>query len=169
MIVMGRIVAPFGIHGWLKVQPLGDDPLSWRKMSQWWIGPDAESAKESDWRAVSPNGLRMHGKGVVLAVGEIADRTAAESVDGWFLAAPREALPKPAKDEYYWADLVGLRVLNLEGVALGEVSGLIDTGAHSVLQVQDGDVERLIPFVGAYVQEVSLESGEIRVDWGVDW
>lgn len=166
---MGRIVAPFGIQGWLKIQVLGDDPLSWRKMPQWWIGKDPDSQRQEDWRAVRPNGLRPHGKGVVLAVHEIPDRTAAEAVDGWFLAAPRESLPPPAKDEYYWADLIGLRVFGNAGVALGKVQGLIDTGAHAVLEVEDGEKERLIPFVAAYVLSVDTGLGEINVAWEADW
>lgn len=166
---MGRIVAPFGIQGWLKIQVLGDDPLSWRKMPQWWIGKNPDSQRQEDWRPVQPNGLRPHGKGVVLAVLEIPDRTAAEAVDGWFLAAPREALPPPGKDEYYWADLIGLRVVGNAGVVLGKVRNLIDTGAHAVLEIEDGDVERLVPFVGAYVLSVDLELGEIGVAWEADW
>ncbi len=169
MIVMGRIVAPFGIHGWLKVQPLGDDPMSWRRMQQWWIGRNPDSQVLEDWRPVSPGGLRLHGKGVVLTFAELADRTAAESVDGWYIAAPREALPKTAKDEYYWADLVGLTVLGREEVCLGRVTGLIETGAHAVLQVQDGELERLIPFVAAYVGDVDLQRRVVRVDWEADW
>lgn len=169
MIVMGRIVAPFGIQGWLKVQVLGDDPLSWRKMPRWWIGKNPDSLRPDDWREVTPNGLRMHGKGVVLALSEVADRTAAEAIDGWFLAAPREALPSPGKDEYYWADLVGLGVRNSAGVGLGRVRGLIETGAHDVLEVEDGELERLIPFVGAYVKNVDLAAGWIDVEWGADW
>ena len=169
MILMGRIVAPFGIHGWLKVQPLGDDPMSWRRMSQWWIGRNPESQVAGDWRPVSPSGLRPHGKGVVLAISEIPDRTAAESVDGWYIAAPREALPKTAKDEYYWSDLVGLTVVGQGNASLGIVDSLIETGAHAVLRVLDGEVERLIPFVAAYVEEVDLSRKSLKVDWGSDW
>ncbi|MDQ7990639.1 MAG: ribosome maturation factor RimM [Candidatus Dactylopiibacterium sp.] len=169
MIMMGRIAAPFGVHGWLKVQPLGDDPLSWRRMPKWWIGSDPESDRAEDWREVTPNGLRVHGKGVVLALVEVPDRTAAEAIDGWFVAAPREALPKPGKDEYYWADLVGLAVTGREGANLGCVTGLIETGAHDVLEVRDGDVERLIPFVAAHVLEVDLAARVIRTGWELDW
>lgn len=169
MILMGRIVAPFGVQGWLKVQPLGDDPLSWRKMPQWWIGKNPESQRPEDWRVVKPRGLRQHGKGVVLALEDMLDRTAAEAIDGWFIAAPREALPKPANNEYYWADLVGLTVSNAAGLALGKVRGLLDTGVHSVLEVEDGEHERLIPFVDAYVKEVDLAAGSILVEWEPDW
>ena len=166
---MGRIVAPFGIQGWLKVQALGDDPLSWRKMPQWWIGRNPDSQRPEDWRALAPRGLRMHGKGVVAALEGIDDRSAAEAIDGWFIAAPREALPPPGKDEYYWTDLIGLRVSGTGGVALGTVRKLLSTGAHDVLEIEDGETERLIPFVAAYVQDVDLVAGEIRVEWDADW
>ncbi|MBS1208050.1 MAG: rRNA processing protein RimM [Proteobacteria bacterium] len=169
MIVMGRVVAPFGIHGWLKIHPLGDDPLSWRKMPQWWIGKDPDSQRAEDWRALAPRGLRVHGKGVVVALEGVDDRTAAEAVDGWYLAAPREALPAPAKDEYYWTDLIGLRVTGNGGIALGRVRKLLETGAHAVLEIEDGEIERLIPFVAAFIQDVDLAAGEIHVEWEADW
>jgi 16S rRNA processing protein RimM len=169
MIVMGRIVAPFGIHGWLKIQPLGDDPLSWRTMPQWWIGRLPDSQRSEDWRPLAPRGLRVHGKGVVAALESVDSRTAAEEVAGWFIAAPREALPKPAKDEYYWTDLIGLRVTGNGGVALGKVSKLLETGAHAVLEIEDGDTQRLIPFVAVFIQDVDLSAGEIRVEWEADW
>jgi 16S rRNA processing protein RimM len=169
MIVMGRIVAPFGIHGWLKIQPLGDDPMSWRAMPLWWIGKAPDSKLPEDWQPLAPRGLRMHGKGVVAALKGVDGRTEAEAVAGWFIAAPREALPKPAKDEYYWTDLIGLRVVGCGGVALGCVTKLLETGAHAVLEVEDVKVQRLIPFVAAYVKDVDLAVGEIHVEWEVDW
>lgn len=169
MIVMGRVVAPFGIHGWLKLVPLGDDPLTWRKMPQWWFGRNPDSQRPEDWRVCVPRGLRMQGKTVVLAIEGVEDRTAAETLDGFFLAAPREALPPTAKDEFYWTDLIGLEVLGSAGVALGRVTGLVETGAHDVLEVSDGETERLIPFVETYVEEVDLAVGVMRVAWEADW
>ena len=97
------------------------------------------------------------------------DRNAAEAVTGYYIAAPREALPQPDKDEYYWADLVGLTVRNSSGLLLGTVSGLLSTGAHDVLQVQDGEVERLIPFVAHYVTTVDMAARCITVEWEADW
>ena len=79
----------------------------------------------------------------------------------------------PAEGEYYWGDLVGLDVVNEADEALGTVSGLLSTGAHDVLQVQSGEgkgaVERLIPFVAAYVLDVDLAARRIRVSWQKDW
>jgi 16S rRNA processing protein RimM len=78
-------------------------------------------------------------------------------------------LPQPGKNEYYWGDLVGMAVHDETGEALGEVTGLLSTGAHDVLQVQDGDVERLIPFVAAYVLDVDLAARSVRTAWRNDW
>ncbi len=168
MIVLGRIVAPFGVQGWVRIHPFGDDPLSWRKMPHWWLSAD-DKAPDGQWKQVALAACRVHGKSLVAAFEGVADRNGAEAIDGFYVAAPREALPKPAEDEFYWGDLVGLAVENEAGEALGSVSGLISTGAHDVLQVQDEDDERLIPFVAAYVLDVDLAARRIRVAWGKDW
>ncbi|HAF54281.1 MAG TPA: 16S rRNA processing protein RimM [Thauera sp.] len=172
MIVLGRIVAPFGVQGWLKIHPFGDDPAAWRKMPHWWLSLD-DNAPDAQWKQYTLTACRAHGKGLVAALAEVPDRNAAEAIDGFFVGAPRDALPQPAEGEYYWGDLVGLTVINEAGEILGTVASLLSTGAHDVLQVQDGDdkggVERLIPFVAAYVLDVDLAAREIRVSWQKDW
>jgi len=168
MIVMGRIIAPYGVKGWVKIHPFGDDPLSWRKMPQWWLSAD-DTAPEARWQAHALKGCRQQGKTLVAALDGIDDRSAAEALKGCYIAAPREAMPPTEKDEYYWADLIGLAVENAEGEALGKVTTLISAGAHEVLQVNDGELEHLIPFVPAYVDSVDTESGRIQVQWHKDW
>lgn len=168
MIVLGRIVAPFGVQGWLKIHPFGDDPAAWRKMSHWWLADDPDAPDEA-WVQYPLRGCRPHGKGLVATLEGVPDRNAAEAIEGRFIGAPREAMPATAEDEYYWGDLVGLAVSNEADEPLGSVSGLVSTGAHDVLQVQDGEVERLIPFVAAYVLEVDLAARRIRVAWQKDW
>ena len=79
-------------------------------------------------------------------------------------------MPKTAEDEFYWADLVGLEVINTVGERLGKVVGLIETGANAVLRVVgDEGTERLLPFVSAVVLAVEQDAGLIRVEWGSDW
>ena len=172
MIVLGRIVAPFGIQGWVKIHPFGDDPASWRKLPHWWLSRD-DNAPDAQWKQYTLTACRPHGKGLVAALAEVPDRNAAEAIDGFFIAAPREVLPEPAENEHYWGDLVGLAVINEADEALGTVRSLLSTGAHDVLQVQDGEgkgaVERLIPFVAAYVLDVDLAARRIRVSWQKDW
>lgn len=170
MIVLGRILAPFGVLGWVKVRPFGDDPLEWRRMPQWWLGRDADAGDRPDaWVPYTLAGCKVHGKGIVAAFKDVDDRSAAEALEGAYIAVPREALPKTGKDEYYWGDLIGLAVVNAQGVALGAVTGLIETGAHDVLQVAEGEHERLIPFVAAYVKNVDVPRKRIVVEWEADW
>ncbi|MDQ8022948.1 MAG: ribosome maturation factor RimM [Moraxellaceae bacterium] len=173
MIVLGRIVAPFGIQGWVKIHPFGDDPLSWRKMPEWWLAADDSVTDASGWQARKLRGCRAHGKGLVVAFDGIEDRNGAEALTGQYVAAPREALPKPDKDEYYWADLVGLNVENPKGESLGAVASLVETGAHAVMEIVAGEgesrQERLIPFVAAYVKDVDVAGRRIVVEWELDW
>ncbi|CAG0959763.1 Ribosome maturation factor RimM [Rhodocyclaceae bacterium] len=166
MIVLGRIVAPYGVKGWVKLAPFGDDPAAWCDMRQWWLGPSADG---DDWSPRALKGLRVHGKGVVAKFEGVDDRSAAEQLDGLYVAAPRDALPQTAKDEYYWGDLVGLEVVNVEGAALGTVASLVETGANAVLVVRDGDSERLLPFIAQVVKGVDMAERRIRVEWGTDW
>ena len=78
-------------------------------------------------------------------------------------------MPPPAQDEYYWADLIGLAVVNVQDQPLGRVKTLIETGANEVLVVVDGERERLLPFVEHVVKSVDVPGGTIRVDWDGDW
>lgn len=166
MIVLGRIVAPYGVRGWLKVKPFGDDPEAWCEMPQWWLGAEADG---SDWQTVGVERLRPHGSGWIAKLVGIDDRHAAERLDGWFIGAPRDALPTTGRDEYYWADLIGLEVVNEQGEPLGRVDSLLETGAHEVLVVKEGETKRLLPFVAQVVREVDAAGHRLVVAWGRDW
>ncbi|MCF8198525.1 MAG: ribosome maturation factor RimM [Sulfuritalea sp.] len=168
MIVLGRIVAPFGVQGWLRIHPFGDDPEAWRKMSQWWLSADVD-APAASWKAYELESVKLHGDGVVAKLVGIDDRTASEALGNCYFGAPREALPAPVKDEYYWADLIGLKVVNMKDQPLGCVKSLLETGANEVLVVNDGTRERLLPFVEHVVKSVDLSEEMIRADWDVDW
>lgn len=169
---MGRIIAPYGVKGWVKIHPFGDDPLSWRGMSNWWLAP-SDDAPEAVWRVYRLRGLRAQGSAWVAAFADVEDRSSAEALEGFFIAAPREALPDLEPGTYYWGDLVGMEVRSLSGEVFGRVVGLLETGAHDVLQVQDTQENktpaRLIPFVDAFVKTVSHEDRVIVVDWQKDW
>jgi 16S rRNA processing protein RimM len=166
MIVLGRIVAPYGVRGWVKIHPFGDDPESWRRMSEWWLAADCEGG---GWQRFEVQGLRAHGAGWVAKLVGVDDRGGAEHLDGWFFAAPRLALPDTQEDEFYWADLVGLAVRNEQGEFLGKVEALLETGAHQVLVVKEGETERLLPFVSQVVTNVDVAGACIHVQWGKDW
>jgi len=168
MIVLGRITAPFGIRGWVKVQAYGDRPDAWCEMPKWWLARNADAAA-TDWQTVALQEASTHGKGLVAKFAAIDDRDAALALTGFYVGAPRQALPANAEDEYYWADLVGLEVVNQAGERLGRVRSLLESGANAVLCVGDGEEERLLPFVAQVVRKVDVIGGLICVDWGKDW
>ncbi|MDD5176678.1 MAG: ribosome maturation factor RimM [Sterolibacterium sp.] len=168
MIVLGRIVGTYGLRGWVKLHPMGDDFNALGEMPQWWLGPVADGEV---WTPYAIHALKAHGKGWVVKFAGVDDCNAAQTIDGNYVAAPREALPMTGADEYYWADLVGLEVVNGKGERLGKVAGLLSTGAHEVLCVRDaeGKNERLLPFVAQVVKNVDRANGTICVEWGADW
>ncbi len=165
IVVLGRIVDPYGIQGWLRLHPFGDDPQAWAKMPVWWVAKEGEP-----WRECKLKGFKIHANGVVVLLDGVADRTTAEAMKGILVGAPREELPETDKDEFYWADLIGLDVINSAGEQLGKVAGLLETGANDVLRVvAEDETERLLPFVSAVVLAVDKKAGCIRVEWGSDW
>lgn len=168
MIVLGRVVAPFGVQGWLRVHAFGDDPLAWGSMPTVWISVD-DDADDDKWQVRALEKVKVHGDSLIVKFKDVSDRDAAERFAPCFIGAPRDALPKAATDEYYWSDLVGLQVLNLNDINLGSVDALLESAANDVLVVKSEDRERLLPFVGHVVTSVDLEKKVIRVDWDADW
>jgi 16S rRNA processing protein RimM len=160
---MGRVAAPHGVKGWIKVTPFTAQPDALGRHAIWWLG------RAGDWREVEVAESAAHGPNLLARLAGCTDRDAAARLRGCEIAVPRAALPAAAPDEYYWADLVGLDVVNEQGQALGKVTGLFSNGAHDVMRVEEGGNERLVPFVGAVVREVDLAGRRIVVDWGLDW
>jgi 16S rRNA processing protein RimM len=183
-IEVGRIVDAWGLKGWVKVQPFAADPQALFSSRRWFLLPSEKAGVPVPAaRAAIPSLLKItqvkdHGEVVVALAQEVPDRNAAEALRGARVFIGRASFPTAGADEFYWVDLIGLRVVNREGAVLGNVAGLIDTGPHSVLRVTPEvsppgvsaqDAERLIPFVGAYIDDVSLERRVITVEWGLDY
>lgn len=162
LVVMGRISAPYAVRGWVKIQPHTEYIDSLLDYPVWHVG------RNGQWRRFRLVEGKVHTQYLLAHLEGVDDRDAAEGLMGMDIAVLREEMPEAEDGEYYWDDLIGLEVVNSEGVALGRVTGLLETGAHDVLQVK-GERERLIPFVDAYVREVDLEGGRIVVDWGLDY
>jgi len=159
-VVMGRIGGLFGVRGWVKVHSYASPPENLLRYQPWQLSSGGV------WRMLEVNDGRRHGKGVVAQLAGYADRDAASELVGAEIAVERAQLEAPAENEYYWADLIGSAVVNRDGVELGRVDHMIETGANDVLVVRDGRGETLIPFViGRYVLEVDLDRERILVDW----
>lgn len=159
---MGRIAAPYGIKGWVKIQTFSELVDTLADYPEWQIG------RTGNWRAVRVLSAHLHTNTLVAELEGIADRDAALALKGSEIAVPRETLPAAPENEYYWSDLIGLDVTNTQGVAFGKVKELLESGAHDVLVVS-GERERLIPFVGQIVKTVDLAAGTLQVDWEADY
>jgi 16S rRNA processing protein RimM len=164
-ILLGRICGLYGIRGWVKVFSHTEPREGILDYRPWLL-----STRDGGWERWEVAEGRRHGPTVVARLEGVEDRTTAEAFVGREIAVPAEALPPTAPGEYYWAELIGLEVRNGAGVALGRVTGLMETGAHDVLVVRGADRERLIPFVEeAVVRVVDLKGGRIVVDWEPDY
>lgn len=159
---MGQVGVPFGVRGWVRVHASTEYPDSLLDYDIWWLG------KDGDWKPYKVVDAEVHTKSLVVQFEGFVDRDQAARLRNLVVAIPREELPQTDADEYYWADLIGLQVVNLQGVVLGEVKDLLETGANDVL-VLTGERQRMIPFVGAIVQKVDFDSRTITVDWGEDY
>lgn len=163
-VLVGRIVGVSGTAGAVKLESWTDPRMQIFRY-QPWILKSAQTERE-----ISGCRGREQGKGMVATLPGIADREQAAALIGTEIWVLRSALPKAKPGEYYWTDLEGMDVFTVEGQPLGKVSHLFATGANDVLVAQDGERERLIPFVlENYVKQVDLDGRRIVVDWDPDF
>jgi len=163
MVVMGRVTAPFGVRGWFKVYTLTAEPDNLCDYPVWWL------RREGDWREMKVIAARVQGNTLVAQLAGVESREAAAELRGSEIGVPREQLPAAASGEFYWADLIGLKVVNRAQDELGRVARIVETGANDVLVVKDGAEEILIPFIADAIVKVDVAAGVIAVDWGRDY
>jgi 16S rRNA processing protein RimM len=163
-IVLGVVLGAFGIQGWVRIKPLGFDTTSLLTLNHWTLTLARQAL------AVRVEEAKQHGGSVLAKIAGVEDRDQAEAWRGAEVSVLRNQLPDAEPGEYYWNDLIGLTVRNVEGVDLGSVAGLIEAPAHDVLRVAgEGGRERLIPFVEPIVRSVDIASRAITVDWQQDY
>lgn len=142
----------------MRIASYTDPPENLLKYRPWFL------RRSGEWQAIDVLEIQPHRDGFLALLSGIEDRNAALAIVGSRIGVHPASFPPPAPGEYYWRDLIGLEVINSDGVELGAVERLIETGAHDVLVVK-GKRERLIPFVEQYVTHVVPEDGLLRVDW----
>ena len=173
---VGYVSGPFGVTGSIRVTPFSTEADALLSVKTWWL-------EKSGLRSVQVRTAKMHGGEVVAQLVGTLGRDAAEALKGAAVLVPRSDFPQLTQDEYYWSDLIGLDVVNLEGQSLGKVSDMMHNGAQSILRIapsvddaaadtaaaKDKAQERLIPFVDHFVKTVDLAGRTITVDWGLDY
>ena len=182
-IEVGRILDAWGVKGWLKVLPHSNDPEALLSAKTWYLqAPDAKFRPGFSLFcgtvSLKVDESKIHSGSVVVKFASLDDRTPAEALRGARIFLSRSSFPAASSDEYYWVDLIGLNVVNREGIALGCVRDLMTTGPQSVLCIEftstqdDGSstlAERMIPFVAAFVDKVDIAGKNITVDWQPDY
>jgi 16S rRNA processing protein RimM len=172
IVVMGRILAPHGVRGWIKVQPVSEAPEALLEHATWRV----RAPRASSWLEMRRLAGRMHSGTLLVSLAGVSNREEAMALRGADVGVLRSTLPRNKKNEIYWVDLEGLAVVNREGVALGVVAEVVAHGAHPLLRVarpggergQSGP-DRLIPYVPAVVDRVDLAGRRIDVDWREDF
>nr|WP_314227807.1 ribosome maturation factor RimM [uncultured Kingella sp.] len=162
-VAMGYIKGAFGIKGWIKVQSDTEYTDSLLDYPQWRL-----SKGEEHILAEVESG-KIAGDELQVKLAHINDRDAAALLRGYTIEVSRSQFEPTEDGEYYWADLVGMVVKNRDGISLGEVVNLMETGAHDILIVRGEYGEKLIPFVEQFIDNVDNENRQITCDWGLDY
>lgn len=181
-VELGRFLDAWGVKGWVHIQPHSADTRALFESQDWYLlPPEARFGRGFSAFAgpvhVRVAEIKVHSDSIVARLEGMADRNGAESLKGARIHVPRSAFPPAEDGEYYWVDLIGLQVFNREGVHLGVVRDLMPTGPTSVLVMEytetvDGvekTAERMVPFVGAYIDDVDLKARRITADWQTDY
>lgn len=175
-MTLGEITGHHGVKGWVKVKSYTRPIEQIFDYPEWYLSEKRANRIRSNWVSTARLGpLRLKssqasGKALVACLGDVESRSEAEGFIGKMIQVPEEALPELDSGEYYWSQLIGLQVENTEGIRLGQVDHLLETGANDVLVVTDkgadGEVvERLLPWTDHAVIRVDLERSMLLVDW----
>jgi 16S rRNA processing protein RimM len=165
---VGYVAGAYGIAGAIRVTPFSTDADALLNVKTWWLD-------KPTLHAVSVRSAKLHGGDVVATLVGLRDRDDAEALKGATVKVARSEFPALEEDEYYWSDLIGLDVVNLQGEALGKVADMMHNGAQSILRIapvnpgEHGVDERLVPFVDQFVKTVDLTGKTITLDWGLDF
>jgi len=167
---VGYVAGAYGIAGAIRVTPFSTDADALLNVKTWWLD-------KPSLRSVSVRTTKLHGGDVVATLVGTAGRDAAQALKGAAVHVSRSEFPALEEDEYYWSDLIGLDVVNLQGEALGKVTDMMSNGPQSILRIEpvpdpaatDKAPERLVPYVDQFVKTVDLKAKTITLDWGLDY
>lgn len=162
-VIVGKIGAPYGVKGWVKINSYTEVPEGIFDYSPWLL-TDGKEYQIDQWRP--------HGKAIVAKLINVDSRDDAERVKNMDISIAAEQLPELGEDEFYWRELTGMQVVTTQGYELGVVKEVFNTGANDVIRVKAksndafGQKERLLPFVfDSIVQTVDKTERVITVDW----
>ena len=163
-LLVGQINGLFGVQGWVKLFSHTKPRKNILSYQPWHIEVDGQ------WTTLEIVKGRVQGKTIVAQLKEVNDREIARNYIGTDIYIEKSQLPKLPKGEYYWDELIGLEVANTNGVALGEISFMVDTGSNSVMVVVGKDKkEHWVPYIEPFLISIDMDSRQILVDWDEDF
>lgn len=174
-IVLGKICGHFGVKGWVRVVSYTRPVNQIFEYDSWSLNlPDNGSEFRDSWFKIEVSRYKQNSRGLIVKLAGYDNRDASQELVGSRIGIEISQLERLAEGEYYWLDLIGLSVVNLEDVKLGKVDHIIETGANDVLVVldrstQDDVIERLLPWTSTVVVRVDLEHETMTVDWEADY
>ena len=179
LIELGAVQDAQGLQGQIKIRPHSSDPVALLSSKEIWLSliprrnaGVSTSLEQASLTLYKVKQAKMHSGTVVMARDGVIERDQAEALKGARILVARDVFPKAGSDSYYWVDLIGCKVVNLQGEDLGEIIEVNDNGAHGIIAIGDAQtklVKQLVPFVKEVVQNVDLPNKLITLDWQADW
>lgn len=163
--IVGKLGSTYGIRGWLRIYSSTEQAESIFNYQPWFLNIKGQ------WQAVELESWRYHSHDLIVKLKNIDDRDVAQTLTNVEIGVSADNFPE-LEEGYYWHDLIGCQVLNLEGYQLGVVSDMMETGSNDVFVVKANlndafsKQERLIPYLEqTVVKRVDLATKTIEVDW----
>jgi 16S rRNA processing protein RimM len=154
-VLVAEIGAAHGLRGEVKLWSFTEDPMAVQGYGV---------LEGEDGRTFTIESLKPAKGHVIARLAGVSDRTGAEALRGVKLYVPRERLPAPEDETFYYADLVGLAAVTGDGRTLGKVVAVHNFGAGDLIEVEAGSGTVMLPFTAAVVPEVDLAAGRLVVD-----
>ena len=165
--IVGKLGSTYGIRGWLRIYSSTEQAESIFDYQPWFLNIKGQ------WQTVELESWRYHSQDLIVKLKNIDDRDATQALTNIEIGVSADNFPE-LEEGYYWHDLIGCQVLNLQGYQLGVVSDMMETGSNDVMVVKScadslDDRERLLPYTAQCVLAVDLTAGEMQVDWDADF
>ena len=190
-VLLGQVTGHFGVKGWVKVKSFTRPAVQILEFSAWYvpkitgnasghdrrtrIQDETDLSLESVDRLVLSEGKQQR-RGLIARFEQFDTREQNEVLIGKSVLVEKSAFAPAQAGEYYWSELIGLRVVNQQGVHLGRVDHLVETGANDVLVVEDSSIhdkdssiERLLPWTDQVIVNIDRTKKMISVDWDADF
>jgi 16S rRNA processing protein RimM len=164
LVLVGRIGAPYGVRGWVKVHSFTEEPLDLFNLGSWNVTYGNNKQFLAEIIEYKP-----HQSSFVVKLATIDDRDEVAKLTNGDIYISRADLPDLDEDQFYWRDLYGMQVVNQANELLGILMDSMNTGANDIMIVQNGTTKILIPYVeDMYVKKIDLVERKIIVDWSAE-